>query len=84
MQIRYCIRRRTNPVWKMARIIKDSYGSDARRIWDGPPPDEVLQCLEIATFVPNLSHMVGGALIDTRQIEGRGSLKAGLNVTGVL
>ena len=71
-------------VWKMARIIKDSYGGDARRIWDGLPPDEVLQRLEAATFGPNLSHMVAGALIDTRQIEGRGSLKADLNVTRVL
>ena len=68
----------------MARIIKDSYGSDARRIWDDLPPDEVLQRLETATFGPNLSHMVDGALIDTRQIEERGSPKAGLNVTGVL
>ena len=68
----------------MARIIKDSYGSDARRIWDGPQPDEVLQRLETATFGPNLSHMAGGALIDTRQIKERGSSKVGLNVTRVL
>ena len=71
-------------VWQMARIIKDSYGGDARRIWDGLPPDEALQRLDAATFGPNLSHMVVGALIDTRQIEGRGSLKADLNVTRVL
>ena len=71
-------------VWQMARIIKDSYGGDARRIWDGLPPDEALQRLDAATFGPNLSHMVVGALIDAKQIEGRGSLKADLNVTRVL
>ena len=52
----------------MARIIKDSYGGDARRIWDSLPPDEVLQRLETATFGSNLSHMVVGALIDVGQI----------------
>ena len=66
------------------QIISNRYGGDARRIWDGQPISEILQRLEDATFGPNLSHMVVGALIDTKQIEGRGNLKADINVTRVL
>ena len=71
-------------VWEMARIIRDRYGGDARKIWDGLPVQEVLSRLEEATFGSNLSHMVVGALLDTKQIEGRGNLKADVNVMRVL
>ena len=71
-------------VWKMAHVVRDRYGGDARRIWDGRPTREILERLKGMTFGPNMSHMVVGALIDTGQIEGRGSLKADLNVTRVL
>ena len=76
--------RAANDVWRTMQIISNRYGGDARRIWDGQPISEILQRLEDATFGPNLSHMVVGALMDTKQIEGRGNLKADINVTRVL
>ena len=71
-------------VWKMAHIIRDRYGGDARKIWEGQPTSQILQRLTDATFGPELSHMVDGALRDTGQVEGKGRLKADLNVTRVL
>ena len=71
-------------VWQMAHVIMDRYGGDPRKIWEDRETSEILQRLTDATFGPELSRMVAGALGDTGQVEGRGRLKADLNVTRVI
>ena len=71
-------------VWKMAHIIMDRYGGDPRKLWEGRETGEILSRLTDATFGPELSRMVAGALSDTGQVKGKGRLKADLNVTRVI
>ena len=71
-------------VWKMAHVIMDRYGGDSRKLWEGRETGEILSRLADATFGPELSRMVAGALSDTGQVKGKGRLKADLNVTRVI
>ena len=58
-------------VWKMAHVIMDRYGGDPRKLWEGRETGEILSRLTDATFGPELSRMVAGALSDTGQAEGK-------------
>ena len=67
--------------------IQALYGGDARRIWDGQSPKEVLCRLDgLGKYGvgKQLSRMIVGALIDTGQIEGMGEFKADTHVMTVL
>ena len=68
----------------MAHVILNRYGGDPRKIWEGQETSEILQRLTDATFGPELSRMVAGALRDTGQVKGKGRRKADLNVTRVI
>lgn len=71
-------------VWNVTQIVLKCYGGDARKIWNDRPADAVHDRLVGVGLGTNLSHMVVGALLDTKQIKGRGKLKADLNVCRVL
>lgn len=71
-------------VWRMMQAVRSRYGGDARRIWDGQPVSAILRRLEDMAFGVEKSYMVVGALLDTGQIKGRGSLKADTNIARVL
>ena len=71
-------------VLKMARKILAEYDGDGRKIWNGRSVDDVRNRIVDVGFGPELTNMVIGALHDTRQISGGGSLKADSNVCRVL
>lgn len=71
-------------VWRLAGEIVRRYDGDARVIWQGQGPKEVLGRLLDIRFGPQLSRMVVGALIDKRQIRGSGDVKADVHVRRVL
>ena len=67
--------------------IHETYAGDARRIWQGQTPAEVVRRLERLGrngVGEQLSRMIAGALIDTGQIQGTGDFKADTHVRTVL
>ena len=71
-------------IWTKARRIRDDYGGDARKIWNGLPTHEARQRLEDMGVWLNISRMIVGALRDTGHIEGKADLKTDANVRRVL
>lgn len=71
-------------VWKTTHAVLERHGGDARKIWKGRQPADVLDRLAAVGLGPNMSNMVVGALLDTEQINGESKLKADLNVCRVL
>lgn len=72
-------------VWRCAKHIRDNYGGDAREIWKGRTTVTVREVLQVMHGIgPTLSRMIVGALIDSKQIEGVGDLKADMHVRRVL
>ena len=72
-------------VWRCAKHIRDNYGGDAREMWRGRTTVEVRESLQAMYGIgPTLSRMIVGALIDSKQIEGVGDLKADMHVRRVL
>ena len=71
-------------VWHIGKEIVDRYSGDARQIWRGQTPPTVLKRLLQMRVGPEISRMIVGALIDTKQMEGQGDLKADRHVRRVL
>lgn len=71
-------------VWRIAKLIVSDYGGDARNIWRRQKPDIVLKRLKKLRVGQQISRMVVGALIDTKQIHGKADVKADTHVTMVL
>lgn len=76
-------------VWRISRFIVDHYDGDARKIWKNAGQKEVLARLNEMKMGPQISNMIVGSLIDTKQISRKGessqsSVKADLNVNRVL
>lgn len=76
-------------VWRVAQVIVTRYDGDARNIWKLRTPEEVLYRLHDMRMGTQISRMVVGALLDTKQISGsRGKsmvcVKADVNVCRVL
>ena len=71
-------------IWRIANDIEKTYGGDARRIWRKQSPAQVLERLTAMTVGSQISPMIVGALIDTKQIEGESALKADTHVRRVL
>lgn len=76
-------------VWKIGRDLIKLYGGDARAIWEGQEPGDVIQRfyqLGEGEFGvgENIANMVVGALIDTGQIKGVGDVKADTHVRKIL
>jgi endonuclease III len=71
-------------VWRIGREIISKYDGDARNIWKGKTPGEIFDCLQEIRVGPQISKMIIGGLIDTKQIKGISDVKADLNVKRVL
>jgi hypothetical protein len=71
-------------VWRIARSVRDNYEGDARNIWEGQVPEEVLKRLNRIRLGKQLSRMAVGALIDTKHIKGKSDIKADRHVKRVL
>jgi len=76
-------------VWRIGGEILKKYGGDARNIWVEKGPIEVLRDLMELRMGPQISRMIVGALLDTKQISGKTEMKhtcpkADLNVCRVL
>jgi len=71
-------------VYTTAKEIVHRYDGDARKIWLGQTPADARERLLQVKAGKELSRMIVGALSDTGQIEGRGDLKADLQVRRVL
>jgi hypothetical protein len=71
-------------VWRIARIVVDTYRGDVRNIWRGQKADTVkCRFLEIG-LGEQISRMAVGALRDTGHVAGWADLKADLHVCRVL
>jgi endonuclease III len=72
-------------VWTIGKQIVEKYEGDSRKIWnDNSPSDEILHRVEKLGAGEQISRMIVGALIDTKQIEGRGDVKVDIHVRRVL
>jgi len=76
-------------VWRIARLMVTEYDGDARKIWKGKGPNQVLMRLQGMRVGEQISRMIVGGLIDTKQISIRGescdiNIKADLNTMRVL
>ncbi len=76
-------------VWKIGRDLIKLYGGDARAIWEGQEPGDVVQRLHQLGegeygVGENIANMIVGALIDTEQIKGVGNVKADTHVRKIL
>jgi len=71
-------------VQRIGREIVDTYGGDAREIWDNQSPSEILERLCNMRVGEWISRMIVGALYDTGQISEAGDLKADIHVKKVL
>lgn len=63
-------------VWTIGRRVVDQYGGDVRNIWKGQNPVAALERLVKLGVGPQISRMIVGALIDTKQIRGRERCRA--------
>lgn len=71
-------------VWRIGKIIAGEHNGDARDIWIGKNSAEILECLYKMRMGKQISNMLLGALLDTKQIDGQGDIKADINVKRVL
>lgn len=76
-------------IWRIGGEILEKYGGDARNIWTEKGPIEVLHDLMELRMGPQISRMIVGALLDTKQISGDTEMKhtcpkADLNLCRVL
>ena len=71
-------------VQRISNDITRKYGGDARRIWEGYSTDEIMRRLKDVCGGEHIPRMIRGALYDTHQIDGKGELKADINVRRVL
>ena len=71
-------------IWTIGRRVRDDYGGDARDIWRGQLPNEVLARLDALRVGDQIAHMIAGVLRDTGQLKGTGDVKADLHVRHVL
>lgn len=71
-------------VWRIGNEIVVNYGGDARKIWKDQLPDIVLTRLFELKIGEQISRMIVGALIDTKQIAGSGDVKVDIHVRRVL
>ena len=72
-------------VWRCAKHISNNYSGDAREMWKGRITVAVRESFQAMHGIGSaLSRMIVGALIDTKQIEGVGDLKADMHVRRVL
>jgi hypothetical protein len=71
-------------IWRIGNIIISKYGGDTRNIWKDRTPAEIIYRLYDMKMGEQISNMVVGALIDTKQIDGHGDLKADININRVL
>ncbi len=73
-----------NRLWRIGREIRNRYDGDARQIWKNKGSGEVLERLLALNAGEQISRMIVGALLDCRQIEGSGDVKADLHVCRAL
>ena len=78
------VKRMPKRVQRIAKDVVRRYGGDARKVWEGQPPDEIVRRLEDMGVGRQISKMIRGALVDTGQAGGKGDLKADSNVRRVL
>jgi len=71
-------------VWTIGRRLVHYYEGDARAIWEGQSVEEILVRLNDLRVGEQISRMIVGALIDTRQISGRSDVKVDIHVRRVL
>ena len=71
-------------VWRIGKQIVDRYGGDVRKIWRNQRPSEVYDRLMALHVGPQISRMVIGALIDAKEVRGKGDVKADIHVKRVL
>lgn len=71
-------------IFRISQDLVKEYKGDARKIWKGQSTDEVMKRLHKLRVGVQLTRMIRGALVDTNQINGKGELKADLNVRRVL
>jgi endonuclease III len=71
-------------VWRIGNDIVKYYDSDVRYIWRGKSPSIILEELKKMKVGDKISNMCVGALIDTKQIDGSGDIKADVHVKKVL
>jgi endonuclease III len=76
---------RHRKVREVARTLQTHYGGDARNLWKGRTPIEVLNVLEEEIGSgPQVARMTVGALLDEQQIKGASQLKADIHVRRTL
>ena len=74
-----------NRVWRIAGDIARDFQGDARLIWQGKSPIQVIDVLDGRLSVgAATSRMIVGALLDTGHLRGKSDLKPDLNVRRVL
>ena len=71
-------------VRRIGKEIVEHYKGDARKIWKGQTPNEVLSRLNRMRVGQKISRMIIGALSDTKQISGVGELAPDIHVRRVL
>jgi len=76
-------------VWRIARVIRNEYDGDARKIWKDSRPSVVIERLLKMKMGDQISPMIVGALIDSKQISTEGessqvNVKADVHVRRVL
>lgn len=71
-------------LWRFGKEILNRYDGDARQIWQNKGSGEVLERLLALNAGEQISRMIVGALLDSRQISGSGDVKADLHVCRAL
>jgi endonuclease III len=73
-----------NRLWRIARSIRANYDGDARCIWMGKDPSDVIKRLWSVGAGEQISRMIVGALRDCGQLSGASDVKADVYVCRVL
>lgn len=71
-------------LWNIAGVLVSEYKADARNVWKRSDAAGVLERLESMNMGPQLSRMTVGALLDLKQLDGCGDVKADLHVRRTL
>jgi hypothetical protein len=71
-------------VRRIGKEIVEKYMGDVRNVWRDQGPTEVYARLMSIRVGPQLSRMVVGALIDAKEVRGKGDVKADIHVKRVL
>ncbi len=71
-------------VWRIGKEIITRYDGDVRKIWMNKPLATVLERLNEIKVGEQISRMIVGALIDTKQIVGTGNVKVDRHVKRVI